>query len=159
MMMKRVPMTPGGHKALLSKLKYLKQVERPNIVAAIEEARGHGDISENAEYDMAKERQHQISQQIKELEHKLSLAHVIDPKGISSERVVFGATVTLEDMDNDEHVTYTIVGADEADISSGKLSIESPVARALIGKEEGEEVKVATPKGQRTYEIVEVKYG
>ncbi len=157
-MHKRVPMTPDGQRKLTEKLKYLKQVERPRIVAAIEEARGHGDLSENAEYDIAKERQLQISQQIQEIEHKLSLAHVIDPKTITSDKIVFGACVTLSDIDNEEHVTYVIVGSDEADISAGKISIDSPVARAMIGKEEGDEVKVATPRGTRTYEVVEIKY-
>ncbi|MFA5811482.1 MAG: transcription elongation factor GreA [bacterium] len=156
--MKRIPMTPDGQRMLMEKLKYLKQVERPRTVAAIEEARGHGDLSENAEYDIAKEKQLQISQQIKEVEHKLSLAHVIDPKTLSAEKVVFGAHVTLSDIDNDEHVTYFIVGSDEADISAGKISIECPMARALIGKEEGDEVKVTTPKGMRTYEVIEIKY-
>lgn len=156
--MKRVPMTPDGHRALSKKLKHLKQVERPKIVAAIEEARGHGDLSENAEYDIAKERQLQISGQIKEIEHKLSLAHVIDPKTISSEKVVFGATVTLSDIDNDERLTYAIVGADESDIASGRLSIDSPIARALIGREGGDEVKVKTPKGLRTFEVVSIEY-
>ena len=157
-MLKRVPMTPAGQRVLMERLKYLKQVERPKIVAAIEEARGHGDLSENAEYDIAKERQLQISQQIQDIEHKLSLAHIIDPKSINSEKVVFGATVTLSAEDNDEHVTYFIVGSDEADIGAGKISIDSPLARALIGKEQGDEVKVNTPKGIRMYEIIEVKY-
>ncbi|MFH0798996.1 MAG: transcription elongation factor GreA [Pseudomonadota bacterium] len=159
MVTQRVPMTPNGQKALTEKLKYLKQVERPRIVAAIEEARGHGDLSENAEYDIAKERQLQVSQQIGEIEHKLSLAHVIDPARIESDKVVFGATVTLSDTDNDEHLTYRIVGSDESDISSGLISIDSPIARALIGREAGDEVKVKTPKGIRTFEIVAVKYG
>ena len=154
----RIPMTPAGQKMLTAKLKQLKQVERPRIIAAIEEARGHGDLSENAEYDIAKERQLQVSQQIKELEHKLSLAHVIDPSTLNGEKVFFGAHVTLSDIDNGEHVTYFIVGSDEADLSIGKISIDSPVARAIIGKEEGDEVKVKTPKGLRTYEIIEVMY-
>lgn len=157
-MTQRIPMTPKGHKALQEKLKFLKQVERPKIVAAIEEARSHGDLSENAEYDYAKERQLQISQQIQEIEHKLSLAQVIDPKSIDSERVVFGATVVLSDIDNDEHITYCIVGSDESDINAGRISIESPIARALIGKEEGDEVRVKTPKGLRTFEVIDVKY-
>ena len=143
---------------LQEKLKFLKQVERPKIVAAIEEARGHGDLSENAEYDIAKERQLQVSQQIKDLEHKLSTAQIIDPARIESEKVVFGATVTLADQDNDEHITYSIVGSDESDISSGLISIDSPIARALIGKEEGDEVRVKTPKGQRTFEVVSIEF-
>ncbi|HPQ80774.1 MAG TPA: transcription elongation factor GreA [bacterium] len=156
--MQRVPMTPKGHRMLQEKLKFLKQVERPKVVAAIEEARGHGDLSENAEYDIAKERQLQISQQIKEIEHKLSVAQVIDPSKIESEKVVFGATVKLSDIDNEEHISYSIVGTDESDISCGLISIESPIARALIGKEEGDEVRVKTPKGERLFEVVEIKF-
>ncbi len=157
-MAQRIPMTPEGFKILTDKLKHLKQVERPKNMAALEEARGHGDLSENAEYDAAKERQQQISQQTKEIEHKLSLAHVIDPKGIDSEKVVFGAHVTLSEVDDDEHVTYYIVGSEEADISKYKISIESPIARALIGKEVGDEVKVKTPKGLREFEIIKIEF-
>lgn len=157
-MIQRVPMTPKGHKMLQEKLKFLKQVERPKIVAAIEEARGHGDLSENAEYDIAKERQLQVSQQIKEIEHKLSVAQVIDPSRIESEKIVFGAKVTLADIDNNEHLSYSIVGSDESDISLGLISIDSPIARALIGKEEGDEVKVKTPKGERMFEVVSIRF-
>ncbi|MBT3181548.1 MAG: transcription elongation factor GreA [Deltaproteobacteria bacterium] len=157
-MTQRVPMTPEGQRVLMAKLKHLKSVERPKNVQDIEEAREKGDLSENAEYDAAKERQSLISQQMQEIEHKLSLAQIIDPKSIKSDKVTFGATVTIEDLDNDEHLTYFIVGTDESDISKGKLSIESPIARALIGKEEGDEAKVKTPKGLRTFEIVSVEY-
>ena len=157
-MTKRIPMTPFGRQALAKKLQHLKRVERPHIVTVIEEARSHGDIFENAEYDAAKERQFQISKQIEEIEHKLSLAHVIDPKKIESDKVVFGATVTLFAADNAERITYQIVGSDEADITAGKISIDSPLARALIGKEEGDEVRVETPKGVRCFEIVEARY-
>lgn len=157
-MTQRIPMTPDGFKMLQERLKYLKQVERPKIVSAIEAARDKGDLTENAEYDTAKEMQLQMNQQIKEVEHKLSLAQVIDPKTVNAERVVFGATVTLADIDNDEHLTYSIVGTDESDIAKGKISIESPIARALIGKEEGDEVRVATPKGARNFEIISVEY-
>ena len=157
-MTKRIPMTPLGRQALAKKLKYLKQVERPRNVSVIEEARSHGDIFENAEYDAAKERQLQISKQIEEIEHKLSLAHVIDPRRIESDKVVFGATVTLFAADSAERITYQIVGSDEADITAGKISIDSPLARALIGKEEGDEVRVKTPKGVRCFEIVEARY-
>lgn len=156
--MQKVPMTPNGFRLLTEKLKYLKQVERPRIVEAIEVARGHGDLSENAEYDAAKERQQQISKQIQEVEHKLSLAQVIDPSKMDSERIMFGATVTVLDPESGEETTYSIVGTDEADINSGKISIESPIARALIGKEEGDEAKVKAPKGLKTLEIVEIKY-
>jgi transcription elongation factor GreA len=157
-MVQRIPMTPEGQKMLTAKLKHLKQVERPLIIAAIEEARGHGDLSENAEYDIAKERQLQISQQIKELEHKLSLAHVINPTSVASEKIVFGAHVTVSDVASGEQATYFIVGSDEANLSCGKISIDSPLARALIGKEEGDEVKVQTPKGMKQFEILAVAY-
>ncbi len=157
-MEQRIPMTPEGQKLLMEKLKHLKSVERPKNVQDIEEAREKGDLSENAEYDAAKNRQGLLNQQMKEIEHKLSLAQVIDPKTINSDKVTFGATVTIEDIDNDEHLTYFIVGTDESDISAGKISIESPIARALIGKEEGDEVKVKTPKGLRSFEIVNVEY-
>ena len=151
-------MTPSGKKMLEEKLKHLKSVERPKIIAAIEEARGHGDLSENAEYDAAKEKQQQISRRIQDTEHKLSLAQVIDPSKINSTKIVFGATVTLNSLSNKEEITYSIVGVDEADISKGKISIESPIARALIGKEEGEEVKVETPKGLKEFEVIAIKY-
>jgi len=156
--MNRVPMTPAGKKMLEERLKQLKNVERPKVIAAIEEARGHGDLSENAEYDIAKEHQLQLSRQIQDIEHKLSLAHVIDPASIKSNKVVFGATVTLRAVEGDEKVTYTIVGVDESDLKQGKVSIESPVARALIGKGEGDEVKVTTPQGFKEFEIMSVEY-
>ena len=157
-MTRRIPMTPQGRQMLADKLKHLKQVERPRAVTFIEEARSHGDISENAEYDAAKERQGQISKQIEQIEHNLSLAQVIDPKEIESDKVVFGATVTLADMDDGERVTYQIVGSDESDVASGKISIDSPIARALIGKEAGDEVKVRTPKGVKNFEIIAARY-
>lgn len=158
MIPQRIPMTPEGRRILSDKLKHLKKVERPKNIAAIEEARGHGDLSENAEYDAAKEKQQQISRQITEIEHKLSLAHVINPSSIDAERVVFGARVTLAETHDDEHVTYYIVGSEEADISLGKISIDSPIARALIGREVGDEVKVKTPKGIREFEVMDIKY-
>lgn len=151
-------MTPEGHRILTEKLKHLKQIERPRIIAALEEARGHGDLSENAEYDAAKERQQQLSLQIKDIEHRLSLAHVIDPSRIESDKVVFGATVTLSELDDDEHVTYCIVGTEESDIAKNKISIESPIARALIGKEVGDEVRVTTPRGVREFEIIKIEF-
>lgn len=156
--MQRIPMTPEGQKKLQKELKHLKSVERPKNVADIETARDHGDLSENAEYDAAKERQQQISQKIRELEHKLSLAQVIDPSTLDHDKVVFGATVKLHDIDNGEDLSYAIVGADESDIAKGRISIESPIARALIGKEEGDEVKVRTPKGIREFAIMGIKY-
>ncbi len=156
--MTRTPMTPNGKKQLEERLKQLKSVERPQNIAAIEEARNHGDLSENAEYDAAKERQLQISTQIQEIEHKLSLAHVIDPSSIDSDKIVFGATVTVRNLDNDKEATYTIVGVDEADLKHGKISIESPIARALIGKQLDDEVKVRTPKGIIEYEVINLEY-
>ena len=156
--MQRIPMTPEGQKKMQNELKHLKSVERPKNVEDIERARDHGDLSENAEYDAAKERQQQISRRMQEIEHKLSLAQVIDPSKLDHDKVVFGATVQLHNVDNGEEVSYTIVGADESDISRGRISIESPIARALIGKEEGDEVKVRTPKGIREFEVVGVKY-
>ena len=151
-------MTPAGKKMLEERLKYLKNVERPKIIAAIEEARGHGDLSENAEYDIAKEHQLQLSKQLQDIEHKLSLAQVIDPAAIRSEKIVFGATVKLRAVDNDDEATYSIVGVDEADLKHGKISIESPIARALIGRMEGDEVKVKTPQGFKEYEIIQISY-
>ncbi len=151
-------MTPSGKKTLEERLKYLKNVERPKVIAAIEEARSHGDLSENAEYDVAKEHQLHLSKQIQEIEHKLSLAHVIDPLTIKSQKIVFGATVTLRSSNGDAKVTYSIVGVDEADLKQGKISIESPIARALIGKEEGDEVNVKTPQGSKEYEIITIEY-
>jgi transcription elongation factor GreA len=151
-------MTPAGKKMLEERLKYLKNVERPKIIAAIEEARGHGDLSENAEYDIAKEHQLHLSKQLQEIEHKLSLAQVIDPTAIKSEKVVFGATVKLRAVENEDEATYSIVGVDEADLKHGKISIESPIARALIGRMEGDEVKVKTPQGFKEYEIIQISY-
>jgi transcription elongation factor GreA len=151
-------MTPEGHKKLQERLKHLKSVERPAIVKAIEEARDHGDLSENAEYDAAKERQLHIMKEMEEIEHKLSLAQVIDPATLQHEKIVFGATVTLSDLDNGEDVSYAIVGVDESDISKGRISVESPIARALIGKEEGDMVVVRTPKGVREFEVISIAY-
>lgn len=156
--MQKLPMTPDGYKKLQEKLKYLKSVERPKSVKAIEDARGHGDLSENAEYDAAKEHQGQLNRQITEIETALAMAQIIDPSKINSDKVVFGAKVRLHDIDNGEEVEYRIVGAHESDISEGKISIESPIARALIGKEEGDEVKVKAPTGIRTYEILSISF-
>jgi len=156
--MQRIPMTPGGQKKLQNELKHLKSVERPKNVADIERARDHGDLSENAEYDAAKEHQAHISCRMQEIEHKLASAQVIDPATLDHDKVVFGATVKLHDLDSGEELSYKIVGADETDISKGRISIESPIARALIGKEEGDEVKVSTPKGVREFEVVGIEY-
>lgn len=156
--MNKVPMTPEGHKKLQERLKHLKAVERPKVIQAIEEARGQGDLSENAEYDAAKEHQLQLSEEIKRIEHDLSLAHIIDPSTLDHKKIVFGATVKLENIDNGEEKSFKIVGSYEADLKHGKISIESPIARALIGKETGDEIKVKTPAGIREYEILEVSY-
>jgi transcription elongation factor GreA len=155
----KVPMTVAGAKALEEELHRLKTVERPRIIAAISEARAHGDLSENAEYHAAKEQQSFMEGRIAEIESKLSNAQVIDPKTVKAEgRVVFGSTVTLFDADKETEVTYQIVGDDEADIEANKISINSPIARGLIGKEEGDEVEVQVPDGVRNYEILSVKY-
>jgi transcription elongation factor GreA len=153
-----VPMTTKGHQRLLEELKRLKTVERPKNVREIEEARGHGDLSENAEFHAAKERQSLLDVQIREIEDKLARAQVIDISKLSGERVVFGATVSLADSDTGDKVVYQIVGDHEAEPKNGKISISSPVARALIGKSEGDEVQVRTPTGVRTLEILSVEY-
>lgn len=153
-----LPITPDGHRRLHEELKRMKAVERPRNVAEIEEARGHGDLSENAEYDAAKERQALITRRIAELEDKLSRAQVIDPSKLDHEKIVFGATVKLKDVDSGEDLSYQIVGADESDVKNGKISIESPLAKSLIGKESNDVVKVTTPRGAREFEILEIRY-
>jgi transcription elongation factor GreA len=157
-MAEKIPMTPAGHRALKEELKRIKEVERPANVKAIEEARGHGDLSENADYSAAKEKQSFIEGRIRDLEAKLAFAEVIDPSRLSGEKVVFGATVTVEDTETSEQQTYRIVGEDEADIKSGRISITAPVSRAMIGRDVGDTVKVRTPKGMRELEIVAVKF-
>ncbi|MDQ5915611.1 MAG: transcription elongation factor GreA [Pseudomonadota bacterium] len=157
--MSKVPLTLTGAERLRTELHRLKTVDRPGVVAAIAEARSHGDLSENAEYDAAKERQGFIEGRIQEVEGKLSNAQIIDPKGLDADgRVVFGATVDLEDQDSGDQVTYQIVGEDEADIKLGKLSFASPMARALIGKFDGDIAQVQAPGGQREFEILDVRY-
>jgi transcription elongation factor GreA len=156
--MSNVPMTPQGKIKLEEELKHLKTVERPRIIQQIAEARAHGDLSENAEYDAAKEKQSFAEGRIKEIEDKLARAQVVDPKEIRTEKIVFGATVELLDVDTDEKKTYRIVGVDEADVREGRLSIESPVARQLLNKGAGDAVTVRVPKGTTEYEILSVKY-
>ena len=157
--MSTIPLTTTGAELLRQELHRLKTVDRPSATAAIAEARTHGDLSENAEYDAAKERQSFIEGRIKEIEAKLANAQVIDPKVVDADgRCVFGATVDLEESKGGESVTYQIVGEDEADIKKGKVSVGSPIARALIGKYAGDEVEVQTPGGVRKYEILEVRY-
>ncbi len=153
----KVPMLAEGYAALQRQLKQLKEVERPENVEAIEEARAHGDLSENAEYHAAKERQGQIEAQIAEIEDKLARAHVIDPTTLSGDRVVFGATVDLLDED-DRKITYQIVGETEADAKRGRISYNSPLGRALIGRRVDEEVEVVTPSGDRSYVIERVRF-
>ncbi len=157
--MKRIPMTPEGYETLKRELKKTKEEERPRVLRELEAAREHGDLSENAEYHAAKEKLGFIDGQIRALESRLAAADVIDPKSLSGTRVVFGATVTYEDVDTEEVRTYQIVGAHESDPKAGKISIESPIARALIGKEEGDEVTLRTPGGVKTVEIIEVRFG
>lgn len=158
-MSQRYPMTPAGLKRLREELKHIRAVERPQNVRDIEEARAHGDLSENAEFHAAKERQSMLDARMKELETKISLAEVIDPRTLKGDRVVFGATVLLEEGETGDEVTYTIVGEDEADARHGQISITSPLARALIGKEEGDEVRFRAPGGLRTYDLVEIRFG
>ncbi len=151
-------MTAGGHATLEAELKNLKSVERPAVIQAISVAREHGDLSENAEYHAAKEKQSFIEGRIMELEDKLSRADVIDLSKVKGEKIVFGATVTIIDVESEVESTYQIVGEDEADIAKGKVSNTSPMARALIGKTVGDEAEVAAPGGARAYEIADVKY-
>jgi transcription elongation factor GreA len=158
--MKRTPMTLRGAEALRAELRRLKSEARPVVIKAIAEARGHGDLSENAEYHAAREQQGFIEGRIKEIELKLANAEVIDPAQLPQNgKVVFGATVELEDQDGGGRVAYQVVGEDEADIRAGRVSITSPIARALVGKTEGDVVDVAAPGGTRSYEIVAVRLG
>lgn len=157
--MSKVPLTVAGAEKLREELHRLKTIERPSVIAAIAEARAHGDLSENAEYDAAKERQGFVEGRIKEVEGKLSNAQIIDPKLLDADgRCVFGATIDMEDQDTGDAVTYQIVGEDEADIKSGKLSVASPMARALIGKYAGDIAQVQAPGGIREFEIIDVRY-
>lgn len=156
-MPERVPMTPGGQQKLKDRLAKLRE-ERPKISKEIEVAREHGDLKENAEYHAAKERQGMVEAHIKDIEDKLSRAEVIDPAKLGGTKVSFGATLTLLNLDTDDEITYQIVGADESDIDSGLLSVTAPLARAMIGKEAGDEVVAKLPGGTRTYEIVDVEF-
>jgi transcription elongation factor GreA len=153
----KVPMLAEGHRKLSEQVRHLKTVERPEVVQAIEDARAHGDLSENAEYHAAKERQGQIEAMIADIEDQLSRAMVIDPTTLSGDKVVFGATVTLLDED-EKKVRYQLVGQVEADAKDGKISFNSPLGRALIGRHKGEEVEVSTPSGDRYYEIKKIEF-
>ena len=156
--MEKIPMTPGGLTALEDELRQLRTIERPAVIRAIAEAREHGDLSENAEYTAAREKQGFIEGRITELEDIISRAQVIDASTMSGDQIRFGAYVTLADEDNDDESVYQIVGMHEADIRSGRLSIHSPLARALIGKHVGDSVEVSTPGGSKSYEIVKVRF-
>jgi transcription elongation factor GreA len=158
MMSERVPMTKGGLLRLKEELKRLKNVERPKIVKEIAEARSHGDLSENAEYHAAKEKQSHVEGRILQVEHWIASAEVIDVSKHAGDRVVFGATVSLEESESGDQVTYRIVGELEADLKLGRISVTSPIARALIGREEGDAVTVRTPGGQKEYEIQSISF-
>ncbi|MBX3488736.1 MAG: transcription elongation factor GreA [Parvibaculum sp.] len=156
--MEKVPMTSAGYKALEDEIRFLKSVERPRIIKAISEARAHGDLSENAEYHAAKEQQGLNESRVAELEDKISRADVIDVSKLSGDTVKFGATVTVVDEDTDEEAVYQIVGELEADVKAGRVSITSPLARALIGKSAGDTVEVVTPGGGKSYEVLKVEF-
>ena len=153
--MSRIPITRGGYEKLKAELDKLRNVDRNEVILAIQEARGHGDLSENAEYE---ERQFMIEARINELEYKMSLFEIIDISQMSGDKVAFGATVTIENIDTEERKTYTIVGSDEADIFNGKISIMSPLARAMMGKKESDDFTVQAPKGETEYEIIKIEF-
>jgi transcription elongation factor GreA len=157
--MQKNPITPSGAAKLRQELIQLKSVERPAIIQAIATAREHGDLSENAEYHAARDRQSFIEGRIKEIEDKLARAEVIDPTKLAGDRVAFGAGVKLANVDTGEEVTYRILGADEADLTKGSISVTSPLARSLIGKQVGDEVKMQMPGGERTYEVLDISFG
>jgi transcription elongation factor GreA len=155
---RKYPMTPEGHAKLQATVRDLLEVQRPAAVKAIEVARAHGDLSENSEYDDAKERQGMIEARIRDYEAKLGLAEVIDPSMLSGNKVMFGAHVTVEDVDSDEILTYQLVGSEETDLKRGHISIESPIGRALLGREVDDEVNFNVPRGRRTVVVTEVEY-
>jgi transcription elongation factor GreA len=156
--MEKNPITPEGAAKLRDELHNLKSVERPRVIQMIATAREHGDLSENAEYHAARERQSFIEGRVKEIEDKLARAEIIDPSKLAGDKVAFGAWVKVMNVDSEEEVTYRILGVDEADIAAGIIGVTSPLARSLLGKEVGDEVKVRMPGGDRTYEIVEVRF-
>jgi len=157
-MAETVPMTPEGHRRLQEELKNLIRVERPKVIQDIAEARAHGDLSENAEYDAAKNNQGFVEGRISEINGKMACAQIIDPALIKSDKIVFGATVKMFDVESENEVTYRIVGQDESDIKSGLISINSPVAKALIGRRVDDEVHIQVPSGLRIYEIIDINY-
>jgi transcription elongation factor GreA len=154
----KIPMTPAGYARLRAELKQIKEVDRPENVRDIETALGHGDLRENAEYHAAKERQAQLDARMRYLESRIGMAQVIDPETVREDKVTFGATVTMLDVENDQKVVYRIVGEDESDADKGKISLGAPIARAMLGKRVGDEVLVKLPKGDREYEVVRVEY-
>jgi len=154
----KFPMTPSGLKKLRAELKNLREVERMKNVRDIEEALGHGDLRENAEYHAAKDKQGEIDGRMRFLDYKIARANVIDPATLKSDRVTFGATVTMQDLDNDTEVIYSLVGEDESDVVAGKISITAPIARAMLGKHVGDDVLVKLPKGDREYEVIKIEY-
>jgi transcription elongation factor GreA len=151
-----IPMTPQGHEALSNELRRLKTVERPDNIRAIEEARAHGDLSENAEYHAAKERQGMLDARIRDLEYKLGAAQIIDPNNAPKDKVVFGVTVLLENLDTEEEVTYQILGPEESDVKNGKISVTSPLGKALLGKKPDDEITVVTPSGLKRFCVVDI---
>jgi transcription elongation factor GreA len=157
--MQKNPITPDGAAKLREELGQLKSIARPAIIQAIATAREHGDLSENAEYHAAREKQSFIEGRIKEIENKLARAEVIDPSKLAGDKVAFGATVKLSNSETGEEVTYRILGADESDLAKGSISITSPLARSLLGKEVGDEVKMRMPGGERTYEVLDISFG
>lgn len=155
--MERIPITKAGYEALKEKVRYLKSVERQDVIRAIQEARAHGDLSENAEYEAAKERQAFLEGKINELEYRIASADVIDPKTVTTDSVVFGCTVVLQNLDTDEEVQYQLVGPDESDVNQGRISVSSPLGRAMIGKKVEDQVVVQTPGGMRRYELIDIQ--
>ena len=154
--MKQIPMTPRGYETLKTELDQLKQVERPRNIQAIEEARAHGDLSENAEFDAAKERQSFLEGRINELEYKLANVDIIDPDSLSKDKAVFGATVVLENIDTGEEVKYQLVGPEESSINDGRISVTSPLGSAILGKTLGDEIAIQAPGGKRNYELIDI---
>jgi len=155
--LERIPITTAGFEAMKEQVRLLRAIERPKVIRAIAEARAHGDLTENAEYEAAKDRQAFLERQIGELQHKIACADVIDPKTVTTDCAVFGCTVVLENLDTEEEVQYQLVGPDESDVQQGRISVSSPVGRAMIGKKVGEEVIVQAPGGTRQYELVDIR--
>jgi len=152
----RIPFTKAGFEALKEQVRQLKMVERPQVIKAIAEARAHGDLSENAEYEAAKDRQGFVEGKIRELEYKIAFADVIDPRTVNTDFAVFGCTVVLENLDTEKQVTYQLVGPDESDISLGRISVSSPLGRAIVGRKVGDELVVQAPGGKREYEVIDI---